>query len=922
MGCKQPELAMKKVWTSPGLPGTWLLTSLLLPGAAISAQTGQAIGTDYPPVEILDKALEFRQFGRVEITGSSIVRKEQTQALPVISLTREELRRAGIKSVSEALQKLPMMGNFSDLSQTEIVGGGYANAVVHGVQNGTLVLVNGRRLAPFGRQTMAGPERSGYDLNTLPLSDVDRIEVLSDGASSLYGTDAIAGVINIIMRDERQGFEVSVDHIRPERNTGQGQLLSLGWGKGKLSKDGYSFLLTTEWADRRALTAARRPEYALGQYTLTHEGQPYAVEGSWVTDRTSPGTLYSPASSTAPARWDNDLSRDGVCLAGHVPSWGQAACKYNQYGRTDLYPEQKSQRLRAKAQWAAFEGSTAFAELVYGQHDDLSATRLWPVLAQAVSVNPDATDHLQAVALGFDPTRTQIRWRPDLPLLNALRTQKNWNMALGLKGVWQDWDYRLQAYRSQSNATRLLETVSYKSLGLLPNDQLLSPLATTNPLTAALQSLRSPLTPMDTGTTQLDALEWRSSRPLMELNGRDVAVGVGLDIRRESTVFVNTAAASNIQPSFNASRSVVAAYAELQIPVTSNWEVNTALRQDRYNDVGASTNGKLSSRWVINAQWAMRGSLGTGFRAPVVGQTQSVGNGFPFAQTAFANPCTASLVSLAQTLRTPEGATGVCDPTNMVVYGNGNPDLKPEKSLHTNWGLAFTPHANWRLSMDYWRTGVKDTIRYASDTAAVNGPLNPDYFRLDAAGKLALYLPMVNLGEVQKSGLDLEAQWRYPSDWGQLQIRGLATYMLTSRQRVLLEQPWTSDLGRYSVATDTVVPRWRSRWVFSWTRQDWDSHVVFNYTSAYVDATVTGLNLLTLQPATISNRRVSSFSTVDWTVRHRLTPSVDLRLGVANLLNAKAPLSFAQTSLQVFGVNTVYSQMWGRTLELGVTARF
>lgn len=913
---------MKSLLILPCLPSTLLHTAFLLAINPVLAQAVESTEIHYPMVEIRDNVIEYRQFDRVEITGSSIIRKEQTQALPVISQTREELRRAGVKTVAEALQKLPMMANFSESAQTEIVSGGYANAVLHGVPNATLVLVNGRRLAPFGRQTMAGPERSGYDLNTLLLSDVDRIEVLSDGASSLYGTDAIAGVINIIMRAERQGFEVSADYLSPERNTGKGQLLSLGWGKGKLSRDGYSFLLTTELASRDALTASRRPEYAVGQYTLIHEGRPYVLEGSWVTDRTSPGMLYSPANNTSPARWSNGLYQDGACLPEGVPMSGQTACKYNQYGKADLYPDQQSKRFRAKAQLAAFEASTAFAEVVYGEHDDLSATRLWPVLAQPVSSNPDAPDYAKAATLGFDPAKTQIRWRPDMPLLNALRTQKNWNAAVGLQGVWREWDYRLQAYRSQSNAIRALETVNYKNLGVLLNDQLLLPLTAANPLTAKLQSLRGAFIPMDKGTTQLDALEWRSSRPLMALNGRDVALGVGVDTRRESTDFVNIAAVNTTQPSFNAGRSVVAAYSELQIPVTSNWEVNTALRHDRYSDVGGTTNGKLSTRWAVTPQWALRSAVGTGFRAPVVGQTQAVGNGFALAQTAFSNPCTPSLVSLAQSLRTPEGNVGGCDPTNMVVYSNGNPDLKPEKSMHTNLGLAFTPHANWRLSVDYWRADVKDTIRYASDTAAVQGALNPNYFRLDSAGKLALYLPMVNLGEIQKSGLDLEAQWRFPSDWGQIQIRGLATYMLSSRQRVLFDQPWTSDLGRYSIASDTVVPRVHGRWVFSWAHQNWDSHLVLNYTSGYVDAPVSALNSATLKQETISNRRVSSFSTVDWTLRHRLTPGVDLRVGVSNVFNIKAPLSFAQTALQVYGVNTVYSQMWGRIIELGITARF
>lgn len=913
---------MKKPFTFACLCGLSLAIFGTSPVASVFAQTRDLSPTNYPTIEVRDKAFEYRQFDKVEITGSSIIRKEQIQALPVFSQTRDELRRAGIKTVSEALQKLPLMSNFSESAQVEIISGGYSNAVIHGIPNATLVLVNGRRLAPFGRQTMAGPERSGYDLNTILLADVDRIDVLSDGASSLYGTDAIAGVVNIIMRNERRGLEISVDQLSAERNGGKGQLASLGWGTGKLSQDGYSFLLTTELAQRGALKGASRPEYAQGQYTLDHEGQRYALDGSWVTDRTSPGTFYLPANGTSAERWVNTLYENGVCPEGSVRIWGQAACRYNLYAKTDLYPDQQSKRFRARAEFSVFEDSQFFAEWVYGEHEDLSATRLWPVINRAVSSNIAATDHIQAIDFGLDPSQTEIRWRPDLPLLQALRTQKNWNFAVGLKGVWQDWDYRLQAYRSQSNASRSFETINYNVLGSLPNGQLILPLDSNNPLTFALQSLRGQFIKMDTGKTQLDALEWRSSRPLIEMNGRDLSVGVGMDARRESTDFVNIAAPTTIQPSYAAGRSVLAGYAELKIPVTYNWEINTALRHDHYSDVGGTTNGKFSTRWVVTPAWALRGAVGTGFRAPVVGQTLSVGAGFPFAQTVFSNPCTPELIALAKTLRTPEGAAGVCAGNNMVVYGNGNPDLKPEKSTHTNLGLAFTPHANFRFSVDYWRAHVRDTIRNASDTAAVQGNINPENFRLDAAGRLALYLPMVNLGEIQKSGLDLEAQWRYPSDWGQLQIRGQGTYILNSKQRVQNHQSFTSDLGRYSVASDTVVPRLQGRWVLSWSRDRWDSHVVVNYTSSYADAPVSGINLATLQRETISNRRVPSFSTVDWTLRHRLTSAVDLRVGIFNVFSAKAPLSFAQTALQVYGVNTIYSQMWGRMLELGVTAKF
>ena len=906
-----------------------LTLSLILPAGAQSqaptAAAGEGQASTYPPVTVTAPPLSYRQFDRVEITGSSIIRKEQSQALPVISMTREELRRAGVKTVAEAIQTLPMMANFSELAQMENPAGGYANAVLHGIPNATLVLVNGRRLAPFGRQTIAGPERSGYDLNTLPLVDVERIEVLSDGASSLYGTDAIAGVVNIIMRNERKGLEISVDQTQPRGHAGQGVLTSLGWGRGSLSRDGYSMLVAAEVFSRDALRGASRPEYAQGQYQFTHLGQRYAVDGSWVTDKTAPGTFYSPATDTTAARWANALYQNGACAGASVPAWGQAACKYNQYAQADLYPAQDSKRLHARMEVAALIEGTVFADLVLGQHADQSASRRWSPLdpSPAVSASPAAYDHAQAVALGFDPASTRINWLPDLPLLQARRTQQNWSMVAGVKGLWNAWDYRLQAYRSQAQAARLFETVGYGGLGSIPNQQLLSPLDAANPLTTALQTLRGQWVEMDKGTTQMDALEWRASRPVLEREGKDVSLGLGLDARRESTQFANTANASTVQPSFQASRSVWAGYAELQIPVTSTWDVNTGLRHDRYSDVGETTNGKVSTRWAVTPQWALRGALGTGFRAPTVGQTQTLGQGFSFAQTAYANPCTADLVALAQSLKTATGVNGTCDSSRtLVVYGNGNPDLKPEKSHQTTLGVAFTPHANLRLSVDYWNVKVTDMLRYASDTAAVQSPLNAQYFRLDANGRLALYLPTVNLGEMQKSGLDLEAQWRVPTAWGRFQVLGQGTYMLQSRQRVLNSDPFTSDLGQYSASSDAVVPRWRGRLVLSWATSDWDSHLIFHHTSGYVDTPVRAWNLDALKYETVEGRRVSAFTTVDWVLRHQFSAKVDGRLGLSNVFNAKAPLSFTQTAFQIYGANTVYSQLWGRVLQLGVTARF
>ncbi len=185
-------------------------------------------------VLITEKAIEHRQFDRVQITGSSIIRKETIQALPVQIITRQDIQNSLAKNLEDLLHAHPAMLNFSQPPNLGLTRGGYSSASLHGMPTGTLVLLNGQRLASYPRQTIITIERSGTDLSQIPLSAVDRIELLSDGASSLYGTDAIAGVVNIITQTERKQWEVTAQTRLPDHQKGVGKSLQINGGKGEL----------------------------------------------------------------------------------------------------------------------------------------------------------------------------------------------------------------------------------------------------------------------------------------------------------------------------------------------------------------------------------------------------------------------------------------------------------------------------------------------------------------------------------------------------------------------------------------------------------------------------------------------------------------------------------------------------------------
>ena len=151
-----------------------------------------AIGKEYPTVTVQDKPLEYRQFEKVEITGSSIIRKEQTLALPVQVITRDDIRRSGASNMADVLHNLPVMSMVVNSAAMFTTIGGYTTASMRSLPAGTLLLLNGKRLAAYGRQTVFGSvDRPSVDINTVPLSAIEKIEILSDGASSLYGIGCI-----------------------------------------------------------------------------------------------------------------------------------------------------------------------------------------------------------------------------------------------------------------------------------------------------------------------------------------------------------------------------------------------------------------------------------------------------------------------------------------------------------------------------------------------------------------------------------------------------------------------------------------------------------------------------------------------------------------------------------------------------------
>lgn len=924
------EMVMNMPSSSHRLPPLVVLLVCACSGLNAGAQTSDLAIKSYPKIQILDTTLDYRQFDKVEITGSSIVRKEQTMALPVQVITRDDIRRSGSNSVAEVLQNLPIMSMVVTSASMNTTIGGYSTASLRSLPAGTLLLLNGKRLAAYGRQSVAGMDRPSVDINTLPLSAVDRIEVLSDGASSLYGTDAIAGVVNVITRTEQKGVEIMVEKLATSQGGGAGHQVTLNTGIGQLNKEGYSLRLTLEAAHRDALQARDRPQYAQGRFLVERDGQNYAIDGPRLTSYATPGVFFVPASTGQVKQVYSLLYQNGQCPSDHVPMVGQPSCQYNGYSGMTLYPRQDSQKVLLTGEKFLGSGATGYVEFLHTTLKDSEFSgEAWPLHIFSLGNTPTSVGYQEAVNAGLDPAKVRFLWSPSgLPNLSRVYEQRNGRMALGIKGAWDAWDYHASLYQAQAQVHRSLEVPNLASAGwvsgrTLTDPNMLRPLTPDNPLTAQVNALRHVFKDWDEGTTKTTSANLSASRPLMEIDGQDVMLGTGLEWRRESTDYQYLSTGAS-QPSFQADRNVHAAYLELLAPLTPQWDATLSTRVDRYSDIGTSHNHKLSSRFDFQNGWSARTSWGTGFRAPSLAQMQDLDRLFQIGETTYFTTCQADMLAAAARLtQSTQRATRCVKNTEIVLYGNGNPDLKPELSTQKSLGLAFRPSRNFSITADWWSIQMSDVISTFPDALVYANPLQyPQYWVRQSNGVMAMKLPNFNIGQREKSGIDFEVRWRVPTDMGQWNMWVQGTYNLQSKDQADPSQPFVSDLARYSSLTDSITPRLRMRWMAGLTTPSWSLHGVLNHTSGYADEDPTGVNVVTGQSVKLSGFRVPAFATLDVNASVKLHPALSLRASIGNILNQPAPQSFTATAVQVFGFNTRDHNLWGRTISVALVGKF
>jgi outer membrane receptor protein involved in Fe transport len=854
------------------------------------------------------------------VTGSQI-RGRAAAGSAVISIDRDTIDRSGLATTQQLLQAVPQnfgggpneaTSGFSNRDNASLNQTYGSSINLRGLgSSSTLVLLDGTR-PPLG-----GATGIFADLSLIPSSVIARIEVLPDGASAIYGSDAVAGVVNIITRRKFEGAEtrVRIGTADGDRSDLQlGQLLGTRWSSGGVAL-AYEFQAAERLraADRRFATEDLR---AFGGPDLR---QPYA----------NPSTI-----SAGGRFFPIPPGQDGRSLTPAQLQPG-AANVGDQWRFVDLLPEQQRHAALMQIEQALTDNLRIEVDGFFGhrRYD----RRIYPSVTNAPRVVP-ASNPFEVNPLGTGgPVTVLYSFQRDLGPVRSRGTARVVGGTAGLTWSPGSWSVQLRGSAAWSaERARLLNLVNVTRLNAALADSdpataynLFSDGPSTNP--ATIDKVRGSLTSLF--RSSLRSLVVRADGPLLTLPGGDIRVALGAEHRRE-----HVTSPPGVDDSFLASprairldglpgpRKINAAFAELSIPLVGpdaelplarRIDLSLAGRVEDYSDFGTTTNPKLGLRWEAMDGVALRGTYGTSFRAP----------GFNDLRRG---PAVDLIFAIG--LTDPLSPTGT---TNTVVLRGNKPGLGPERATTWTAGIDLAPlfAPGLRVSIGWYDIRYRDRIaspaaellsflsageRFAAITnrspaaadiaAFYADPTFRNFFNVSQASIRAVVDARTqNLASVRQSGIDLDASYRFRLLGGDLGLGLTGTIITRLDQKLTASAQPVSLVGRLG---NPVRSRFRAS--AFWTNQSWTLAGFANRISGYSNTTQT--------PA----QPVASWTTLDLSLGYTIPSTIRglggtrLALSATNILDRAPPYVQNNSGLFTVGYDPDLADPLGRVVALQV----
>ena len=867
---------------------------------------------------------EATNLDRIEVTGSNIPRTQIETASPVQVISREQIDRTGKATIAEFLQTLTSDGAGSiPKSFGNGFAGGGAGISLRGLgAASTLVLLNGRRMAPYG---LADDGQKVFtDLSVIPMDAVERVEVLKDGASAIYGSDAIAGVVNIILRRDFQGVTAKGSYGTSGDGDGNARKASFTAGIGDLAEDDYNFFVSVDVSKTdEIMISDRRNRKWIGTGDWRQWG--YDITGSaFLSGFITPGVidpetgellagnaLSSPTGSVRGADGQY-VSLPGCEQFSDLPPDPNGGCLWEPSPFRSLSPSEEFGNFFARGTIALSDSFELYTELGYSKKKNIfhntpsGVSGAWgypggPVNASsgpgAVLIGADHPDN----PLGID---ARLRYAAfDVGPRTTYNTNEFRRFLIGLKGTAGEWDIdtaylhsstvlvneRTGFLRYSAVRTALTDPDSPVGYWRIGDDAGLN--------SQELYDFISP-TIHANATSSLNMLDFKASRSLMDLGGGPLGVAFGAEWRRQ-TAKLTPQSYTDIgdiiglgYSAYNGEQEVAVAYAEVAAPVTSSLELSGAFRVDKYKGGDTATTPKLGIKWTPLDWLALRASYAEGFRAP---NPAEAGDGGLAAFSTAADP-----------VRCPGGtpAVGATDAdcaAPIAIITSPNPDLKPEQSKSWNVGLVMDPTSSTTLTLDEWRIKRTDEISPGSTALAIAAgnvvradndlPGTPNSGTL-----LAASVDYVNANSTTVEGFDFDINQRF--DMGRFGKLGLDLQWtrISSFERVEPDGTrfeYAGTHGNCDVTNCIGTPKDKINFGATWDIGSFSMSGIVNYIGGFDNVAFEGdacANSFADGTDAPNGCEIPSFYTIDLSGRWKATDSFEVFASVQNVTDKIAPL--------------------------------
>lgn len=818
-----------------------------------------------------------------QTTGSRIRHASHNGTAPVDIISSPDIELSGAQTLGELLKFVPAVAGNSASTAISNGGDGTATVTLRGLpSSNTLVLINGRRVANDG---LAG---ESVDLNSIPPAAVERIEILKDGASAIYGSDAIAGVVNIIMKQDFHGFLAETFFGEAQQGDLRTQTQTLQYGTGIPNG---SFFISGSYYDQKPIYSRDR-------------------DVSRSADTRRLGGTDQRSSATPAARITLDNGSTVILDEGRYRTSTDEDL-YNYQAVTSAVVPLDRGSIYSNVSYDLNEQITALLEVSYVKtraEANLAPTPVFTAFEQT-PLTVSASNSYNPFGQNIEDVRRRL---VELPARIQENEADSSRISATLEGLYDDWNWDINFGWSESHASETSHNIInaerlQRGLGPAENCQgaAIDDCVAVNLLGAPGSISDEQINYIVTsgkvrGRSELRTISMGFSREALKLPYGSTDLAMGVEHRRESTdkhpdallASTSTIGATNFEAT-GGERRVTELYAELAFPMwrsdngLSSLDIDTALRFSNYRDFRNSTNPKAGIRFQINPAILLRATYADGFRAPSLNELYE-GN---TEEQAFINdPCT----SPANVGVLP-GCTRLADSTRnqFLTINGGNPKLKAETSDSYGAGIVWMPQANPGivLSADYFQIEQDDVIdssaQFVVNQNALWGRFE-DSVERDAQGNLQLiFANKINVGQRKVRGVDLALTYHVPrKSWGQFSILGGATYIDEYLTRLDTSAPLLDLAGTFrDEASEGLggIPKWKGQLNLRWSGDRWRSNYQIHFVGKMEEVI----------PDTTQTRDIKSWMVHDLQFGYKFDVLDGLRwtMGVDNLFDEKAPLA-------------------------------